>query len=99
MANRENTFIEITPDVLLKAYACGIFPMAETADHRALSWIEAAMRGITALEGFHAPARLPRTVRSTTWTVHVDGVLDAVIEGCAEPEQARGRTRINARIR
>src|SRR5450759_80936 len=36
MANRENTFIEITPEVLLKAYACGIFPMAENADDPAL---------------------------------------------------------------
>jgi Leu/Phe-tRNA-protein transferase len=44
MANRENTFIEITPEVLLKAYACGIFPMAESADDPALYWIEPDMR-------------------------------------------------------
>jgi leucyl/phenylalanyl-tRNA--protein transferase len=57
------------------------------------------MRGIIPLEGFHVPARLARTVRSTNWTVHVDRDFDAVIEGCAEPKQDRARTWINARIR
>jgi len=99
MANRENTFIEITPEVLLKAYACGIFPMAESADDPALYWIEPDMRGIVPLEGFHVPARLARTVRVTPWTVKVDRDFDAVIEGCAEPKQDRARTWINARIR
>ena len=65
MANRENAFIEITPEVLLKAYACGIFPMAESADDPALYWIEPDMRGIIPLDGFHVPARLARTVRTT----------------------------------
>jgi leucyl/phenylalanyl-tRNA--protein transferase len=99
MANRENTFIEITPEVLLKAYACGIFPMAESADDPALYWIEPDMRGIIPLEGFHVPARLARTVRTTSWTVWVDRDFDAVIEGCAEPKQDRARTWINTRIR
>jgi len=99
MANRENTFIEITPEVLLKAYACGIFPMAESADDPALYWIEPDMRGIVPLEGFHVPARLARTVRATRWTVKVDCDFDAVIEGCAEPKQDRARTWINTRIR
>ena len=40
MASRETAFVEITPEVLLKAYACGIFPMAENADDPALYWIE-----------------------------------------------------------
>ena len=99
MANRENTFIEITPDVLLKAYACGIFPMAESADDPALYWIEPDIRGIIPLQKFHVPARLVRTVRSTPYTVHVDRDFDAVIEGCAEPKQDRARTWINIRIR
>jgi leucyl/phenylalanyl-tRNA---protein transferase len=99
MANRENTFIEITPEVLLKAYACGIFPMAESADDPALYWIEPDMRGIIPLQDFHLPSRLARTVRSTSYTVHVDRDFDAVIEGCAEPKQDRARTWINIRIR
>ena len=64
MASRESAFIEITPEVLLKAYACGIFPMAESADDPALFWIEPEKRGVIPLERFHLPSRLARTVRS-----------------------------------
>jgi leucyl/phenylalanyl-tRNA---protein transferase len=99
MANRENTYIEITPDVLLKAYACGIFPMAESADDPALYWIEPDMRGIIPLEGFHVPARLARTVRSTAFKVWVNHDFDAVVDGCAEAKKGRARTWINERIR
>jgi leucyl/phenylalanyl-tRNA--protein transferase len=99
MANRENSAIEITPEVLLKAYACGIFPMAESADDPALYWIEPDMRGIIPLEGFHLPARLARTVRASLFTVWVDRDFDAVIDGCAEAKPDRARTWINGRIR
>ncbi|WP_137045051.1 leucyl/phenylalanyl-tRNA--protein transferase [Pseudolabrys sp. FHR47] len=99
MASRDNPPFEITPDVLLKAYACGIFPMAETADDPALYWIEPEQRGIIPLSGFHVPARLARTVRSTALTVHVDRDFDAVIDGCAAPAPDRDRTWINGRIR
>jgi leucyl/phenylalanyl-tRNA--protein transferase len=99
MANRENTFVEITPEVLLKAYACGIFPMAESADDPALYWIEPDMRGILPLDGFHVASRLARTVRNTPLTVHIDRDFEAVIDGCAEPKPDRSRTWINVRIR
>jgi leucyl/phenylalanyl-tRNA--protein transferase len=99
MANRETGYIEITPEVLLKAYACGIFPMAESADDPALYWIEPEMRGIIPLAGFHVPARLRRTLRATPFTVAIDRDFDAVIDGCAEPKRGRDRTWINARIR
>ena len=99
MASRENAVIEITPEVLLKAYACGIFPMAESAEDPALYWIEPDMRGIIPLEGFHVPARLSRTVRTTNFTVWVDRDFDGVIDGCAEPKGERNRTWINGRIR
>jgi len=99
MANRDSTLIEITPEVLLKAYACGIFPMAESAEDPALYWIEPERRGIVPLDSFHVPARLARTVRSERFTVHCNRNFDAVIEGCAEPQAGRQRTWINARIR
>jgi leucyl/phenylalanyl-tRNA--protein transferase len=99
MANRESTVIEITPEVLLKAYACGIFPMAESADDPALYWIEPEMRGIIPLDRFHLPSRLARTVRSDRFTVTVNRDFDAVLEGCASPLPGRPRTWINARIR
>jgi leucyl/phenylalanyl-tRNA---protein transferase len=99
MASRESAFIDITPEVLLKAYSCGIFPMAESADDPALYWIEPERRGIIPLERFHVPNRLARTVRSTRYSVVVDRDFDAVIDGCAEPSTGRARTWINARIR
>lgn len=99
MANRESTLIEITPEVMLKAYACGIFPMAETADDPALYWVEPEMRGIIPLDGFHVAARLARTVRTTPYTVWANRDFDAVIEGCAEAKENRTKTWINGRIR
>ncbi|MEP7032060.1 MAG: leucyl/phenylalanyl-tRNA--protein transferase, partial [Pseudolabrys sp.] len=99
MANRENSTIEITPEVLLKAYACGIFPMAESADDPALYWIEPDMRGIIPIEGFHVPDRLARTIRSTPYTVWVDRDFNGTMEGCAEAAPNRDRTWINGRIR
>jgi leucyl/phenylalanyl-tRNA--protein transferase len=99
MANRESAFIEITPEVLLKAYSCGIFPMAESAEDPALYWIEPDQRGVIPLDRFHVPARLARTVRSDRFTVAINRDFDAVMDGCAEPQPGRSRTWINARIR
>jgi len=98
MASRESALIDITPEVLLKAYACGIFPMAESADDPALYWIEPERRGIIPFDKFHVPDRLARTVRSDTFTIVVDRDFDAVIAGCAQPAPGRTRTWINARI-
>ena len=99
MASRETAFVEITPEVLLKAYACGIFPMAESADDPALYWIEPEKRGIVPLEHFHVPSRLARTVRSDRFAIRVNRDFDGVLDGCAEPRPGRARTWINERIR
>ena len=98
MASRESALIDITPEVLLKAYSCGIFPMAESADDSALYWIEPERRGIIPLDRFHVPERLARTVRADRFTVVVDRDFDAVINGCAQPAPGRSRTWINTRI-
>jgi leucyl/phenylalanyl-tRNA--protein transferase len=99
MASRESALIDITPEVLLKAYSCGIFPMAESADDPALYWIEPERRGIIPLDRFHLPSRLARTVRSTPFSVFIDRDFEAVIDGCAQPQPGRARTWINERIR
>jgi len=99
MASRETAFVEITPEVLLKAYACGIFPMAESADDPALYWIEPERRGIIPLDRFHVPGRLARTVRTEPYVIRVDHDFDAVLYACAEPRPGRSRTWINERIR
>ena len=99
MASKEHAIVEITPEVLLKAYACGIFPMAESADDPALYWIEPEARGIIPLASFRVPGRLARTVRSDAFTVVANRDFDAVLEGCAEAKPGRSHTWINARIR
>jgi leucyl/phenylalanyl-tRNA--protein transferase len=99
MASRDTAGVDITPEVLLKAYACGIFPMAESADDHALYWIEPEQRGVIPLDRFHIPSRLIRTVRSDRFTVAVNRNFEAVIDGCAAPHPGRGRTWINDRIR
>ncbi len=90
---------EITPDILLKAYAAGIFPMAEDADDPSLFWVEPRERGIIPLKGFHISKRLARTVRSDVFQVRVDQNFDAVIAGCAAPAMDREKTWISRRIR
>ncbi len=90
---------DITPEILLKAYAAGIFPMAEDADDPTLFWVEPRERGIIPLDTFRLTKRLARTVRSDHFTVRVDHDFDSVIEGCAAPAEGRTKTWISGRIR
>lgn len=99
MASHNDIAIEITPQVLLKAYSCGIFPMAESADDPALYWIEPQARGILPLEAVHIPRRLAKTVRRGTFEVRINSDFAAVIDGCAASKAGRRSTWINARIR
>ncbi|MGZ5861783.1 MAG: leucyl/phenylalanyl-tRNA--protein transferase [Methyloceanibacter sp.] len=99
MTSIDDVMIEITPQVLLKAYACGIFPMAESAEDNALYWIEPERRGILPLDGLHVPNRLARTIRKGGFAVRFDHDFEAVIEGCAAPRSGRRSTWINGRIR
>ena len=99
MASLNNLMIEITPQVLLKAYSCGIFPMAESADDPALYWIEPQFRGVLPLDTVHLPKRLRRTIRQDTFEVRVDSTFEGVISGCAASRPGRRSTWINKRIR
>ncbi|HAA91993.1 MAG: leucyl/phenylalanyl-tRNA--protein transferase [Rhodospirillaceae bacterium] len=89
---------DITPDLLLKAYAVGVFPMAEDHDDPDIFWVDPRMRGILPLDRFHVPRRLKRTVRSDRFEVTADRDFEAVIESCAEAADDRPRTWINNRI-
>ncbi|MFT4078009.1 leucyl/phenylalanyl-tRNA--protein transferase [Rhodomicrobium lacus] len=99
MGSPSNLSIEITPQVLLKAYACGIFPMAESAEDTTLYWIEPERRGILALDALHVPRRLARVIRQGKFDVRVDSDYHGVIEGCASSRAGRRTTWINKRIR
>jgi leucyl/phenylalanyl-tRNA--protein transferase len=99
MTRINDVLVEITPEVLLKAYACGIFPMAESANDPGLYWIEPELRGVLPLDGFRLPERLARTVRTDRFEIRIDSDFDAVIDGCAAPAAGRAKTWINGRIR
>jgi leucyl/phenylalanyl-tRNA--protein transferase len=90
---------EITPQILLRAYAVGMFPMAESAEDPTLFWVDPQVRGLFPLDGLLVGRRLARTVRSDRFRVVVDRDFDAVIAGCAATGAGREGTWINERIR
>lgn len=99
MTARDSPLLEITPQVLLKAYTCGIFPMAESAEDSQLYWIEPQARGMLPLERVTVPKRLQRTIRQAPYEIRVDSDFDGVIAGCAASKPGRRTTWINGRIR
>jgi leucyl/phenylalanyl-tRNA--protein transferase len=99
MKSSDSTASEITPEILLRAYACGIFPMSESADDPGLFWVEPEERGVIPLDGFRVASRLARTVRSDAFTVTVNTAFKRVIAECAAPKPGRDDTWINQRIR
>jgi leucyl/phenylalanyl-tRNA---protein transferase len=90
---------ELTPEILLRAYSCGIFPMAENPEDPALHWYEPKRRGILPLDGFHLSRSLAKTVRQDMFTVVSDRDFSAVIDACAAPAVGRENTWINGTIR
>ena len=89
---------EITPELLLRAYTAGLFPMAETRAADRLFWLDPERRGVLPLDGFHLPRRLLRTVLSGPYRVSVDTDFPAVIAACARPAPGREETWINPEI-
>jgi leucyl/phenylalanyl-tRNA--protein transferase len=88
----------ITPELLLRAYAEGVFPMAERRDANELYWVSPERRGIIPLDNFHVARRLARTVRSDCFAVTHDLAFDEVMRACAEPATGREQTWINCEI-
>jgi leucyl/phenylalanyl-tRNA--protein transferase len=94
-----NGEIDLTPELMLRAYAVGIFPMAQSADDDRLAWFDPDPRGILPLESFHLSRRLARTVRTTNLKVTADTDFAGVIDGCAGGGINRPSTWINRPIR
>ncbi len=90
--------MRITPDILLRAYAIGLFPMAEARDDDELFWVDPDRRGVLPLERFHLSRRLHRTVRSGRFEVRCDTAFADVIRACAAPSPVRPDSWINERI-
>ena len=90
--------MEITPGLLLRAYAHGLFPMAKSAESDELYWFDPPLRGVLPLDAFHIPKRLRRDVRRGIYTVRYDTAFEQVLQACAEPASDRPTTWINDRI-
>lgn len=88
----------VSPELLLQAYAAGVFPMAEARDDDGLFWIDPDARGILPLKSFHIPKKLVSSVRRDTFEVRVDTAFREVIRACAAPARARETTWISERI-
>jgi leucyl/phenylalanyl-tRNA---protein transferase len=84
----------LTPDLVLRAYAAGVFPMAEARDDPRVHWIDPDRRGIVPLDGFRISRSLARAIRRADYTVHVDTDFAGVVAACA----ARPETWINPAI-
>lgn len=95
MATADGAEMQLTPDLLMKGYANGIFPMAEHRDDPDIFWVDPQRRGVMPLHAFHISRSLKRRMRQTDVTVKTDTAFDAVVEACAD----RADTWINAEIK
>jgi leucyl/phenylalanyl-tRNA--protein transferase len=89
---------EITPDLLLKAYAYGVFPMAKSRADDKVFWVQPKLRGVIPLDLFHVSRSLRKTLRKNDFIVKIDTAFNAVLDGCAESKPGRPETWINAKI-
>jgi len=97
--SRSRDQLEITTDILLRAYSIGLFPMAESADDPSLFWVEPEVRGIFPLDHIVISRSLAKTVRADLFEVRIDHDFEAIIGGCAAASGDREKTWINSRIR
>lgn len=91
--------LDLTPELIVRAYRAGIFPMAEDADSPDLFWVSPRTRGIIPLDGFRVSTSLRKTLRHHSFQLRVDTDFEATIEGCATAGTDRGSTWINPAIR
>jgi leucyl/phenylalanyl-tRNA---protein transferase len=97
--SRRSAQFEITPQILLRAYALGLFPMAESAKAKEIFWVEPQERAVFPLERFIVSHSLAKTIRKNVFTVRADTDFEAVIDACAAPAPGRTSTWINREIR
>lgn len=88
----------IDPDLLLRAYAMGVFPMSDARDADSIYWVEPKRRAILPLDGFHLSRTLRRTIMRDRFRITADTAFEAIIALCAEAAADRPDTWINAGI-
>ena len=89
----------ITPQILLKAYSVGLFPMAESADDPTIFWVEPEMRGVMPIDEFHVPRSLRKQINKNTYDITYNEAFNAVVKNCAASAKGREETWINDAIR
>jgi len=87
--------LELTPELVLRAYGAGVFPMADGADSDTIYWVDPRKRGILPLNGFHLSRSLRKQILRADYRVRVDTAFDAVVDACSDREE----TWINPTIR
>lgn len=97
--SRPSANYAITPQILLRAYSIGLFPMAESAQEDQLFWVDPQERAIFPLDAFKVSHSLAKTIRSDRFEVRIDTDFDAVIDACAASAPKRENTWINSEIR
>ena len=90
--------LQLTPEILVRAYAAGVIPMAESADDPELFWVDPRRRGILPLDAFHVARRLRRVVRRRIFEIRCDSAFEDVIRACSEASEKRPNTWINDEI-
>ena len=88
----------LDPELLLRAYASGVFPMAESATDPEIFWVQPDVRGIIPLDAFHVPSSLAKKIRNGVYEVRFDTAFADVMKGCAEANALRPSTWINDTI-
>ncbi len=98
MAAMSRRSLQVSPELMLRAYRAGLFPMAETRRGERLYWLDPEFRGVLPLGRFHLPRRLARTVLKGPFRVTADRNFPAVIGACARRRPGREDTWINAEV-
>ncbi len=88
----------ITPNLLLQAYANGIFPMSEDREDKELFWVDPEERGIIPLDKFHLPKSLKKVIKKAPFKVTTDDAFKDVVKACSMPARGRETTWISERI-
>jgi leucyl/phenylalanyl-tRNA--protein transferase len=84
----------LDPDLLLRAYSIGVFPMSDSREAKDVFWVEPRRRAVLPLDGFRMSRSLRKTIRSDTFLVTRDRAFAAVLRHCAN----RDETWINSEI-
>jgi leucyl/phenylalanyl-tRNA--protein transferase len=98
MSARDGQMSELTPDILIRTYAAGIFPMAESADDPTLFWVDPDKRGVLPIDGFHITRKLQKKLRHNPFEIRCDTAYEAVIRACGAYRAERPKTWINSEI-